>query len=209
MSACFLAQMNVVAQFLRKVLYVGFFALLLDNFQALADIVFRSFAGLDLRAGAAPFGPDQLMRPGFVAETGFAASWPLLEAAGDLIDFTALFENFVTIIVRLMAWAIVLLAFFVLSVQLFITIIEFKLTTLAGFVPGIAAGLISGAPQLGAGAAAGTAIGVAGAVRAGPSLAGRTSAGFESGGLSGVSKATIGAAASSAAPRMTAPTRGA
>ena len=137
-----------------------------------------------------------------------------------------------------MAWAIVLLAFFVLSVQLFITIIEFKLTTLAGFVlvpfalfgktaflaervlgnvitagiklmvlaivvgigstlfgeiavpptgdinlrhaasvilaaiavfglaifvPGIAAGLVSGAPQLGAGAAAGTAIGVAGA----------------------------------------------
>ena len=31
-------------------------------------------------------------------------------------------------------WVIVLLAFFVLSVQLFITIIEFKLTVLAGFV---------------------------------------------------------------------------
>ena len=34
----------------------------------------------------------------------------------------------------LLAWLIVLLAFFVLSVQLFITIIEFKLTVLAGFV---------------------------------------------------------------------------
>ena len=34
----------------------------------------------------------------------------------------------------MLAWLIVLLAFFVLSVQLFITIIEFKLTTLAGFV---------------------------------------------------------------------------
>ncbi|MBO6638434.1 MAG: P-type conjugative transfer protein TrbL [Roseitalea sp.] len=299
-----MGEQNVIAQFLRKVLYVGFFALLLNNFQALADIVFRSFAGLGLRAGAAPFGPDQLMRPGFVAETGFSASWPLLEAAGELIGFTTFFENFVTIIVLLMAWAIVLLAFFVLSVQLFITIIEFKLTTLAGFVlvpfalfgktaflaervlgnvitagiklmvlaivvgigstlfgdiavpptgdidlrhaasvilaaiavfglaifvPGIAAGLVSGAPQLGAGAAAGTTIGVAGAgfatgmtargaagmatgtaggaVRAGASLAGRTSAGFESGGLSGVSKATIGAAASNAASRMTTPAR--
>src|SRR6185295_11823197 len=34
----------------------------------------------------------------------------------------------------MLAWVIVLLAFFVLSVQLFITIIEFKLTVLAGFV---------------------------------------------------------------------------
>ena len=34
----------------------------------------------------------------------------------------------------MLAWLIVLLAFFVLSVQLFITIIEFKLTVLAGFV---------------------------------------------------------------------------
>ena len=34
----------------------------------------------------------------------------------------------------MLAWVIVLLAFFVLAVQLFIAIIEFKLTTLAGFV---------------------------------------------------------------------------
>ncbi|TIU65944.1 MAG: P-type conjugative transfer protein TrbL, partial [Mesorhizobium sp.] len=31
-------------------------------------------------------------------------------------------------------WALVLLAFFILAVQLFVTLIEFKLTTLAGFV---------------------------------------------------------------------------
>jgi hypothetical protein len=36
--------------------------------------------------------------------------------------------------VLMIAWAIVLIAFFVLAIQLFITLIEFKLTTLAGFV---------------------------------------------------------------------------
>ena len=41
---------NVPAQLIRKVLYVGFFALLLNNFYSLADIVFRSFAGLGLKA---------------------------------------------------------------------------------------------------------------------------------------------------------------
>ena len=125
---------NVIAQLIRKVLYVGFFALLLSNFQGLADIVFQSFAGLGLKASGTSLTAADLMRPGFVASTGFTAAKPLLEKAGELIGFTTFFSNFVTIAVLMLAWVIVLLAFFVLSVQLFITIIEFKLTVLAGFV---------------------------------------------------------------------------
>ncbi len=125
---------NVVAQLIRKVLYVGFFALLLSNFQNLADIIFQSFAGLGLKATGTSLTSADLMRPGFVASTGFTASKPLLEKAGELIGITTFFSNFVTIAVLMLAWVIVLLAFFVLSVQLFITIIEFKLTVLAGFV---------------------------------------------------------------------------
>ena len=125
---------NVPAQLIRKVLYVGFFALLLNNFKGLADIVFQSFAGLGLKASGASLTAADLMRPGFVASTGFTASRPLLEKAGELIGITSFFTNFVTIVVLMLAWLIVLLAFFVLSVQLFITIIEFKLTVLAGFV---------------------------------------------------------------------------
>jgi P-type conjugative transfer protein TrbL len=114
---------NVVAQLIRKVLYVAFFALLLNNFKALADIIFQSFAGLGLKASGASLTAADLMRPGFVASTGFTASRPLLEKAGELIGITSFFTNFVTIVVLMLAWLIVLLAFFVLSVQLFITII--------------------------------------------------------------------------------------
>ena len=125
---------SVPAQLIRKVLYVGFFALLLNNFKGLADIIFQSFAGLGLKASGASLTAADLMRPGFVASTGFTASRPLIEKAGELIGITTFFSNFVTIAVLMLAWLIVLLAFFVLSVQLFITIIEFKLTVLAGFV---------------------------------------------------------------------------
>jgi type IV secretion system protein TrbL len=125
---------NVLAQLIRKVLYIGFFALLLSNFKGLADIVFQSFTGLGLKASGASLTAADLMRPGFVASTGFSASRPLIEEAGKLIGITTFFSNFVTIVVLLLAWLIVLLAFFVLSVQLFIAIIEFKLTVLAGFV---------------------------------------------------------------------------
>jgi type IV secretion system protein TrbL len=125
---------NVPAQLIRKVLYVGFFALLLNNFKSLADVVFTSFAGLGLKATGVAMTAADLMRPGFVAATGFTASRPLLEKAGELVGVTSFFTNFVTIVVLMLAWLIVLLAFFVLAVQLFVTIIEFKLTTLAGFV---------------------------------------------------------------------------
>ncbi len=129
-----LGEEHVIAQLLRKVLYVGFFALLIGNFKSLADIVFASFAGLGLKASGASLSAADLMRPGFVASTGFSASRPLLEAAGELVGLTSFFANFVTIAVLMLAWLIVLIAFFVLSVQLFIGIIEFKLTVLAGFV---------------------------------------------------------------------------
>jgi type IV secretion system protein TrbL len=295
---------NVPAQLIRKVLYVGFFAFVLNNFSSLADIIFRSFAGLGLKAGAASLTAQDLMRPGFVADTGFTASRPLLDKAGELIGFTTFFNNFVTITVLMLAWLIVLLAFFVLAVQLFITIIEFKLTTLAGFVlvpfalfgktaflaervlgnvitsgiklmvlaivvgigsnifgsivtpatgaitlnhavssilaalavfglaifvPGIAAGLVTGAPQLGAGAAVATSAGAVGAgvaggalalgslrlggriagggVRAAASLSGTVAAAHEQGGMHGVAQATIARPAADLARGATAPVR--
>ncbi len=125
---------NIPAQLIKKVLFVGFFALLLNNFKSLADVVFNSFAGLGLKATGVSMTAADLMRPGFLASTGFTAAKQLLEKAGEPIGITSFFTNFVTIAVLMLAWLIVLLAFFVLAVQLFITIIEFKLTTLAGFV---------------------------------------------------------------------------
>ena len=295
---------NVIAQLIRKVLYVGFFALLINNFKSLADIVFNSFAGLGLKATGVAMTAADLMRPGFVASTGFTASRPLLEKAGELIGITSFFTNFVTIVVLMLAWLIVLLAFFVLAVQLFIAILEFKLTTLAGFVlvpfalfgataflaervlgnviasgiklmvlaiivgigstlfgatltppaaeitlaqasstilaaiavfglaifvPAVAAGLVSGAPQLGAGAAVATTAGIGGsavaggilassaarlagratggAVKAGASLTGTVGAAYEAGGVHGVARATLAAPATTAAGAINAPIR--
>jgi type IV secretion system protein TrbL len=294
---------NVLAQLIRKTLYVGFFAFLLNNFKSLADIIFSSFASLGLKASGAALTSADLMRPGFVAATGFTASKPLIEKAGELIGITSFFTNFVTISVLMLAWLIVLLAFFVLAVQLFITIIEFKLTTLAGFVlvpfglfgqtsflaervlgnvisagiklmvltivvgigssifgtmirpagdisltqaastilaaiavfglaifvPALAAGLISGGPQLGAGSAVATSAGLAGgavvggmlaggtartagraagsAVTSAASLSGTVGAAHESGGMAGVAKATVTAPAAAMASRATAPIR--
>lgn len=230
---------NVIGRFLSKILYIGAFAFILNSFPTLADILFRSFAQAGLTAGGGTLSAEDLLRPGRVASTGFTAAWPLLDQASSMMGVVSFFENFLTIMVLLFAWAIVILAFFLLAVQMFVTIIEFKLTSLAGFLlvpfalwnrtsflaervlgsvvssgikvmvlavivgigsnffaeftasmqgqtpdlagamsltlgalslfglgifgPGIAAGLVAGAPQLGAGAALGTVVGAAGA----------------------------------------------
>ncbi len=239
---------NIIAKFLKKVMYVGFFALILNNFSYLSDIVFTSFGQLGLNATGQTLAASDLMRPGFVAGVGFEAAHPLLTEVQNLTGPVKFFTNIVTILILLLAWIITLFSFFFLSIQLFVTIIEFKLTTLAGFVlipfalwnktsflaekvlgniiaagiklmvlaiiigigstlfsqvtaaftpdavslqdaasvilaslallalgifgPGIATGLVSGAPQLGAGAAVGTMAAAGGGALAGASLAG-------------------------------------
>ncbi|MEO5492882.1 MAG: P-type conjugative transfer protein TrbL [Sphingomonas sp.] len=234
---------NIIGRFIKKILYIGAFAFILNSFSLLADIIFRSFAQAGLTAGGGTLSADDLLKPGRVASTGFSAAWPLLYQISDLTGPVAFFTNFMTIMVLLFAWVIIILAFFILAIQMFVTIVEFKLTTLAGFIlvpfalwsrtsflaervlgnvvssgikvmvlavivgigsnffaeftvsmqgqeadlgaamslmlgaltlfglgifgPGIASGLVSGAPQLGAGAAVGTALGAAGVAAVG------------------------------------------
>jgi type IV secretion system protein TrbL len=242
------ADEDIIARLVRKTLFVGVFAWLIGNWNSLARIVFDSFAGLGLKASGTSFTAQDLMRPGKVAQTGLDAGRPLLESISDLMGYWSFFENFIQIACMFLAWAIVLLAFFILAVQLFVTLIEFKLTTLAGFVlipfglfgktafmaervlgnvvssgikvlvlaviigigstlfsqftagfggqtptiddamaivfaalsllglgifgPGIASGLVSGGPQLGAGSAVGTSLAVGGAALAAAGAAG-------------------------------------
>ncbi len=238
---------DVIGKLIKKVLYVGAFAYIIGNFNNLAGIVFRSFAGLGLVASGSTMTQAQLLQPGRLAQVGVDAGRPIMVQISDLMGFPEVFVNLDVIVVLFLAWLVLIVCFFVLAVQLFVTLIEFKLTTLAGFVlvpfalwnktaflaervlgnvissgikvlvlavivgigsglfaqfqtppgmepsidhaltimlaalamfglgifgPGIATGLVSGAPQLGAGAAAGTVLGAAGlAVAGGAALA--------------------------------------
>jgi type IV secretion system protein TrbL len=125
---------DIIARLVRKTLFVGVFAYIIGNWNNLARIVFESFAGLGLMASGTGFSTADLMRPGRVAQTGLDAGRPLLDSISDLMGYWSFFENFIQIACLLFAWALVILAFFILAIQLFVTLIEFKLTTLAGFV---------------------------------------------------------------------------
>ncbi|HYM33741.1 MAG TPA: P-type conjugative transfer protein TrbL [Steroidobacteraceae bacterium] len=125
---------DVIAKLIKKTLYVGAFAYIINNFNSLAGILFKSFAGLGLTASGSTLTQAQFLQPGHLASVGVDAAHPVMQAIGQLTGFPDVFANLDTIAVLFIAWLIVIVSFFVLAVQLFITLIEFKLTTLAGFV---------------------------------------------------------------------------
>jgi len=125
---------DVMAKLIRKVLYIGAFAYIIGNFNMLASIVFRSFAGLGLTASGSTVSMETFLQPGHLAKSGIDVAAPILRQIGEMAGFPEVFINIAPIVVMFLAWFIVILCFFVLAVQLFVTLIEFKLTTLAGFV---------------------------------------------------------------------------
>jgi len=125
---------DVMARLVKKTIFVGAFAYIISNWQYLTGTVLKSFAGLGLKAAGTGFSYEQMLRPGAVAQVGLDAGRPLVNAMSELMGFYSFFENFIQIACLGLAWLIILLTFFLLAVQLFVTLIEFKLTTLAGFV---------------------------------------------------------------------------
>ena len=62
-------EQDVIGRFLKKILYIGAFAFILNNFSNLADIIFRSFAAAGLTAGGGTISADDLLKPGRLAGT--------------------------------------------------------------------------------------------------------------------------------------------
>jgi type IV secretion system protein TrbL len=125
---------DVIARLIRKTLYIGVFAYLIANYNNLAQIIYNSFAGLGIKAGGGTLSSTQLLQPGRVAQVGIDAGQPILTSISGLMGFASFFDNFIQIVILMIAWLIVVISFFVMAIQLFVSLIEFKLTTLAGFV---------------------------------------------------------------------------
>ena len=81
---------DVSAKLIRKTLYVGAFAFIIGNFNALAKIVFNSFAGLGLLASGSGLSQAEFLQPGRLAAIGVDAGGPLLEQISSLSGFPGL-----------------------------------------------------------------------------------------------------------------------
>lgn len=119
-----------LAPFFRKVLFVGFFAFLVNNWNAIAGAINRSGAMLGLKAGGSSMSLAQFHDPARLAGHGKA----LFGRTLDLTEGMNAITDLPTIVTVLLAAIIVLIAFFVLALQIFVQLIAFKLGSLAAFV---------------------------------------------------------------------------
>ena len=136
LSAVFwaLSDDQVMAKLARKIIYIGFFAWLVQNWQSLTDTIAQSFMYLGFEAGGVGFPQVYLLNPGNIAYRGFTASSPIMTEIGNLCGPIGFFKNFPQIALLTLAVLAILAAFFIVAIQAVVTILSFKLGSLAAFI---------------------------------------------------------------------------
>lgn len=119
-----------IAPFFRKVLFVGLFAFLVNNWNAIAGAINQSGALLGLKAGGSGMSLAELHNPASVAAEGKE----LFGRTMELGDGLNIFTDFLTLATILLAGVVILIGFFVLALQIFVQLIAFKLGSLAAFI---------------------------------------------------------------------------
>lgn len=128
---------NVPAALVRKILLFGFFAWLISGWKALTLTVINGFAALGLKAGGGALTVGELMQPSKVAIDGMKVAFELLKYIGRLASEgmgVGFFTHIDAILITAVAAIGVILAFLVLAVEIAVTIVEFYIVTLIGFV---------------------------------------------------------------------------
>lgn len=117
-----------------KILLIGAFAWLINDWQELSETIQAGFIEIGLAAGGGALSRADFLNPGAVLEQG----WEIVRALGETpapaanpIDVVG---NMADALVLGLAMIGVMLAFSILALQIIVVLLEFKIVTLGGFV---------------------------------------------------------------------------
>lgn len=126
---------NIIAPLFRQIMKIGIFVWIVNDWQGLTQTIIEGFAAIGLKAGQSGVSTSTFLnQPGNIVVLGFKHAlneWNLIAQLTGPVDF---FINLPSILVLAISAIGVILAFFVIAVQLVVTLIEFRLVTLAAFV---------------------------------------------------------------------------
>jgi len=125
---------QVIVQLIRRALHVGMFAWIIENWQELTHALAHTFVLLGIKAGGGAIQSDILLNPGIIAERGLTLAEPMMNAVHDLAGPVGFFENFPEILLLSTAALAVIVSFFLISIQMVMAILTFKLGTLVAYV---------------------------------------------------------------------------
>lgn len=117
-----------------KILLIGAFAYIINDWQGLSETIFAGFMQIGLQAGGGAIGAGDFLNPGAVIETG----WQIVKAIGDAPTVTEnpmdVIGNLVDAIIIGISMLGIMIAFTILALQIIVTLLEFKIVTLGGFI---------------------------------------------------------------------------
>src|SRR6202167_5413525 len=125
---------HVIAHFARKIVYIGFFAWIIQNWQSLTDKLASSFMNLGLKAGGFEGASYYTSQPGNIAYLGYTTAQPLMDQIARLTGPVAFFKNIVEIIFLFLAVCAIVAAFCIITIQVVVAVLTFKFGSLAAFV---------------------------------------------------------------------------
>ncbi|MFJ6024249.1 P-type conjugative transfer protein TrbL [Brevundimonas sp. NPDC092305] len=125
---------EVLASGFMKILLIGAFAWLINDWQRLSETLYAGFIELGLTAGGGSIGREEFLNPGAVLAQGWEIVKALGETPAPVDDPLDVIGNLTDALILGLAMIGIMLAFAVLALQIIVSLLEFKIVTLGGFV---------------------------------------------------------------------------
>ncbi|MFN3353561.1 MAG: P-type conjugative transfer protein TrbL, partial [Brevundimonas sp.] len=127
-------QREMLAAGFGKVLLIGAFAWLINDWQALSETIYAGFLELGLMAGGGTLSRADFLNPGAVLAQGWEIVKALGETPAPVDNPLDVVGSMTDALILGLAMIGILLAFAVLALQIIVSLLEFKIVTLGGFV---------------------------------------------------------------------------
>ncbi len=125
---------EILASGFGKVLLIGAFAWLINDWQQLSETVYAGFLELGLTAGGGSLSREEFLNPGAILAQGWEIVKALGETPAPVDNPLDIVGNMADALILGLAMIGIMLAFAVLALQIIVSLLEFKIVTLGGFV---------------------------------------------------------------------------
>lgn len=122
---------DALVALMRKILLVGFFVFIVENYDSLLNVVIGGFIHTGEIAGSAGGGNIASVRnPSMIVKAGLEASRPIFEH----VRHASVLTDFADMAISGLCGLAILIAFFIIAIQVFITYLEFGIVTTLGLI---------------------------------------------------------------------------
>jgi type IV secretion system protein TrbL len=125
---------DVLASGFGKILLIGAFAYLINDWEQLSLMIQSGFVDLGLTAGGGGLSRADFLNPGAILQQGWEIVKALGETPAPVNNPVDIMGNLTDALILGLAMIGIMLAFALLALQIIVTLLEFKIVTLGGFV---------------------------------------------------------------------------